>query len=206
VRLRSTTLAALALTLVLSSCSGTPEPTPSGSAPTVDTTPQSSIDGEWALTRTVATSDDTANPAHAVGAVSTRAVKFSDTECVKGPCTGTVLSGPTTAVRDTTTYSSAGDVLHYEYTGFLHCIRQDTGAVLVANGFSYTTKVELKVIATDAADQTKASTLEGTMTYTDTITPEAIEAGCTREPRTATTEYTLSAVRAADAAAVPPET
>ena len=59
----------------------------------------------------------------------------------------------------------------------------------------------LTVIATDAADESKASTLEGTLVYTDTVTNEALELGCSREPVTTTTEYTLSAVRGAAAPA-----
>lgn len=186
---------------VLTGCSGSPEPTPTTSAPAVDSSEQSQIAGEWTLTRTVVTTDDAANPARAVAAVSTRAVQFLEVECSGGPCSGTVLSGPTTAVRDTTTFESAGDVIRYEFTGFLNCLRQDTGAVLVVNGYAYTASVELSVIATEAADDSKASTLEGTMTLTDELTPEAIEAGCARTPQTTTTEYALSAVRAVVAAA-----
>lgn len=191
-----------AVAIALTGCSGTPEPTPSGSAAAVDTTEQAEIAGEWTLTRTVASSDDAANPAHAVAAVSTRALLFQDVTCAGGPCEGTVLSGPTAGIRDTGAFTSAGDVITYTFTGYLNCLRQDTGAVLVANGYAYTSTVELSVVATDAADDSRASTLEGTMTYTDELTPAAIEAGCTRTPLKATTEYTLSAVRAA---AVPAE-
>jgi hypothetical protein len=201
VRLSSAVLAA-AICLAISGCSAAPEPKPTGSAPAVDSSEQSTINGEWTLTRTVTESDDAGNPAHAVAAVSTRAVLFGDVECAGGPCTGTVKSGPTTAVRDTGTFSSSGDVIRYEFSGFLNCLRQDTGAVLVVNGYAYTAAVELTVIATDAEDESKASTLEGTLTYTDALTPEAIEAGCTRTPLESTTEYALTAVRAADAAAV----
>jgi len=193
--------AVVMLALALTGCSGSPAPAPSSSGAAVDNTPQAAINGEWTVTRTVVSTDDAANPAHAVAAVSTRAVQFVDVECFDGPCSGTVQSGPTNAVRETTTFTSSGDVIRYEFTGFLNCLRQDTGAVLVVNGYSYTSTVELKVIANEATDDTKASTLEGTMTYTDTLTPEAIEAGCTRTPPTATTEYTLTAVRAVAAAA-----
>jgi hypothetical protein len=189
-------LVALVALAALTGCSGGgPAPVPSGSTSAASEEAQATIDGEWVLTRTVASSDDVNNPAHAVGAVSTRYVKFGDVDCPIGACTGGVLSGPTQTVRDSTSFSSAGDVITYEYTGFINCLRADTGAVLVPNGYSYTAKVELSVIATDAADATKASTLEGTLTYTDTVTNEALEAGCSREPVATTTEYTLSAVR-----------
>lgn len=194
-------LLAAAVVVALAGCAGAPEPKPTGSAAAVDTSTQSGIEGEWTLTRTVTTTDDAANPLHAVAAISTRSVQFLDVECSNGPCTGSVLSGPTADVRDTTTFTSSGDVIRYEFTGFLNCLRQDTGAVLVANGYEYTSTVVLKVIASDATDDTKASTLEGTMTYTDSLTAEAIEAGCTRTPEAATTEYLLSGVRAAALAA-----
>lgn len=200
-RLRFALVAVLLSTVVLSGCSGAPEPKPSSSTPAIDASEQSDIAGEWTLTRTVVSTDDAANPARAAAVVSTRAVQFADVECAGGPCSGTVLSGPTTAVRDSTTFASAGDVIRYEFTGFLNCLRQDTGAVLVVNGYSYTASIELTVIASDAADDTKASTLEGTMTLTDELTPEAIEAGCARTPESTTTEYALSAVRAVVAAA-----
>jgi hypothetical protein len=196
VRQSAGVLAIATIALILSGCAGSPEPEPTSSGPAPDTTEQSQIDGDWTLTRTVVSTDDESNPAHAVAAVSTRALKFSDVECDNGPCSGTVLSGPTVAERDSTTFQSSGDVIRYEFSGFLHCRRQDTGTVLVANGFAYTAAVELKVIATSADDESLATTLEGTMTYTDSLTTEAIEAGCTRTPAEATTEYTLTAVRA----------
>ena len=188
-------LAVPVLALALAGCSGAPAPTPSGSSGVVDHTEQSTIDGEWTLTRTVTATDDVNNPAHAVGTVSVRALLFGDVVCDGGPCSGGVLSGPTQGVRDSSTFTSSGNTITYEFTGFLNCIRQDTGGVLVADGYSYTTHVELKAIATDAEDDSKASTLEGTMTYTDSITATAIEAGCARDPITATTSYDLSAVR-----------
>jgi len=190
-------LVAVAVLAALTGCSGGggPAPVPSGTTSAASEETQATIDGEWVVTRTVASTDDANNPAHAAGAVSTRYVKFGDVSCPIGACTGGVLSGPTQAVRDSTTFRSAGDVITYEYTGFVNCLRADTGAVLVPNGYAYTAKVELSVVATDAADATKASTLEGTLTYTDTVTNEALKAGCSREPVATTTEYTLSAIR-----------
>ena len=196
-------LPGITILLLLAGCSGGSSPDAGSSASAVDTTEQSTIAGEWTLTRTVTTSDDAANPAHAVGTVSTRALLFEDVACDNGPCTGTVQSGPTTGVRDTTTFSSSGNTIRYEFSGFVNCLRQDTGAVLVANGYAYTATVELAVISTDATDDSLASTLEGTLTYSDSLTAEAIEAGCTREPLETTTEYSLSAVRAVAATAAP---
>ena len=192
-------LVAVAVLAALTGCSGggAPAPVPSGSTSAASQEKQATIDGEWVLTRTVATTDDVNNPAHVAGTVSTRYVKFGDISCPVGACTGGVLSGPTQTVRDSTSFSSAGDVITYEFTGFINCLRADTGAVLVPNGYAYTAKVELSVVATDAVDATKASTLEGTLTYTDTVTNEALKAGCSREPVTTTTEYTLTAARGA---------
>lgn len=207
-------LCALGL-LLLAGCTGDPAPTPKPSETPVDETVQSQIEGEWVLTRTVTETDDADNPASAVGAVSTRAVLFGDVVCTGGPCTGGVLSGPTSDVRDATDFSSAGDVIRYTFTGNLNCLRQDTKAVLLTNGFTYTATVELRVTATgaDAADDGTegaedeaapgpgvATALEGTMTYTDTITDEAIEAGCARTPATTTTVYSITGVRAEAAA------
>ena len=196
-------LPGLAVLLLLAGCSGGSTPDSDSSAPAVDTTEQSTITGDWTLTRTVTATDDAANPAHAVGTVSTRALLFEDVTCANGPCSGSVQSGPTAAVRDTTTFTSAGNTIRYEFTGSVNCLRQDTGAVLVANGYAYTATVELAVISMDAADDSIAATLEGTLTYSDSLTAEAIEAGCTREPMETTTEYSLSAVRVVAATTAP---
>ena len=188
-------LLAAALLAALTGCSGGPPaplPTATGA---VDHTAQSTIDGEWIVTRTVVSTDDVSNPARAVGTVSTRLVKFGDVTCSDGPCTGGVLSGLTQTVREMTTFSSAGDTIQFVFEGFVNCLRGDTGAVLVPNGYAYTETIELKVIATDAVDEAKATTLDGTLTYTDRVTNEALEAGCSREPVSTTTEYSLSAVR-----------
>lgn len=191
-------LAAVAILAALTGCStGSPTPVPTTSQSAVSQEKQATIDGEWVLTRTVTASDDVNNPAHAVGAVSTRYLKFGDIVCPVGACTGGVLSGPTQTVRDSSTFSSSANTIVYEFSGTINCLRQDTGAVLVPNGYTYTARVELKVLATDAVDATKAATLEGTLTYTDTITNEALTAGCSREQVTTTTEYALTAARGA---------
>lgn len=190
-------LIALTVAVLLAGCSsdGEPAPVPTTSGSPVSQEKQASIDGEWVITRTVTSSDDINNPAHAVAAVSTRYVLFANVQCAVGPCTGRVISGPTQGVRDTTDFTSAGDVISYEFSGFINCVRQDTGTVLVPNGYAYTATVELRLLAADEADPTRAATLEGTLVYTDTPTNEALEAGCSREPVTATTEYALTAVR-----------
>lgn len=195
-------LLAVAVLTVLTACSGgEPAPLPTTSASAVSQEAQATIDGEWVLTRTVTASDDLNNLAHAVGAVSVRYVQFGDVSCPVGACTGAVLSGPTQGVRDSTTFNSSADTISYDFTGSINCLRQDTGAVLVPHGYTFSAHVELTVASADAADPTKAATLTGTLTYTDTVTNEALAAGCSREPVTATTEYALTAVRGALAAA-----
>jgi hypothetical protein len=192
-------LVVAAVLLALTGCSGggDPAPVPSASQSAVSQEKQATIDGEWVLTRTVTESDDVNNPTHAVGAVSTRFVKFGDVECPVGACTGGVLSGPTQAVRDGSTFSSSADTITYDFSGSINCLRQDTGAVLFALGYTYSAHVVLTVTAVDTVDPTKATALEGTLTYTDTVTNEALHAGCSREPVTATTVYSLTAVRGA---------
>ena len=188
-------LAAAVVLVAVSGCSGgPPSPVPTGTG-AIDHSEQSTIDGEWVLTRTVLSTDDTGNPTRAIGTVSTRLLKFADVVCSDGPCTGSVLSGPTQSVRDSTTFSSSGDTIQFLFTGFVNCLRGDTGTVLVPNGYAYTETVELKVIATDSVLLTEATTLDGTLTYTDRVTNEALVAGCTREPVSTTTQYSLSAIR-----------
>jgi hypothetical protein len=199
VRTPLATAAALAITVVtaLSGCSAD-QPTPQVTATTdpVDHTLQATIDGEWILTREVTSTDDVNNPDRSVGEKSKRRVLFSNVVCSDGPCTGAVLSGATSAVRATTTLASSANTITYDFSGFLNCVDAATGDVLLANGYSYTSHVVLTVKALDKDTETLATTLEGTMTYTDTVTDEAIALGCTRDPIATTTEYALSAVRA----------
>lgn len=189
-------LVAAALATVLAGCgSGAPTPVPSQSSTPINHTEQASISGEWVVTRTVVSSDDENNPAHAVDMVSTRMVKFTDVVCTDGPCAGMVLSGPTQAVRAVGSFASEGDVIHYVLTGFLNCIEPATGAVIVPNGYAYTATVTFTVIGTDEVDTTKATTLEGTLIYTDSVTDQGLGAGCFRDPVSTTTEFSLTAVR-----------
>ena len=116
-------LTAALVLAALTGCSGAPTPVPTGSTAAVDHTEQSRIDGEWIVTRTVVSSDDATNPARAVGTVSTRLVLFGDVVCTDGPCTGGVLSGPTQAIRENTTFSSSGDTIQFVFKGFVNCLR-----------------------------------------------------------------------------------
>ncbi len=193
---------AMVSTLLLTGCSAggaSADATPTASAAPVDHTVQATIDGEWIVTRIVATSDDVTNPDHAVGATTKRRVMFGDIACTDGPCTGGVVSGATTAVRASTTFASSANTITYTFTGFLNCVDPTTGTVLLANGYAYTSHVVLTVKALDKGDSTKATTLEGTIDYTDKLTDAAIEAGCTRDPIATTISYTVTAVRASAA-------
>lgn len=187
----------LAIATALTACSAEqPAPHVTATQAPVDHTLQATVDGEWILTREVTSSDDVNNPDRALGEKSKRRVLFSNVVCSDGPCTGAVLSGATSAVRATTTLASSANTITYDFTGYLNCVDAETGAVLLANGYSYTSHVVLTVKALDKNDEALATTLEGTMTYTDTLTDEAIELGCARDPIATTTEYALSAVRA----------
>jgi hypothetical protein len=188
---------AIAAVAALSGCSAEqPTPQPTATTDPVDHTLQATVDGEWILTREVTSTDDANNPDRAVGEKSTRRVLFSNVVCSDGPCTGAVLSGATSTVRATTTLASSANTITYDFSGFLNCVDAATGTVILANGYSYTSHVVLTVKALDKNDESVATTLEGTMTYTDTVTDEAIALGCTRDPIATTTEYLLSAVRA----------
>lgn len=191
-------LVVVGVVLLLAGCgTGTPTPVPTASSTPINHEEQASIAGEWVVTRTVVSSDDVNNPVHVVGEVSTRLVKFTDVICTDGPCEGMVLSGPTLDVRAVGSFTSSGDVIDYVLTGFLNCLDQATGAVIVPNGYAYTATVRLTVLATDEVDTTKATTLEGTLSYADTVTDEALGLGCSREPVASTTEFSLTAVRGA---------
>jgi hypothetical protein len=192
-------VALLSCAILLAGCTaGAPAVSPTSSAGPIDHTVQSLIDGEWTITRTVTSTDDKNNPAHAVGAASVREVLFSDIECRSGPCTGTVASGPTTAVRDTSPFSSSGNTISYDFSGFLNCLSPADGSVVVSNGYQFRSHVELKVTAsTGSGSAQTASHLEGTLHYTDTVTNDALAAGCARAPETSSTDYKLVAVRAA---------
>ena len=186
-------LASTAL-LALSACtSGTPTPDDTAAV----TTPQADISGEWVVTRTVAASNDTTNPARAVGATSVRYVLVEREDCGDALCPGTVASGAAADAREETTLTQTDGGLEYEFTGALDCMNSATGGVLYVDGFDY--RQTAKLTAGEAADvdgQPTASTLTGTIEYTDTVTTAALDAGCTRDPLAVTVSYTVAAVRA----------
>ena len=185
-------LASTAL-LALSACTtGTPAP---DDTPAV-TTPQADISGEWVVTRTVLTSNDPTDPARAVGATSVRYVLVERDSCDEQLCEGTVSSGATLEARQDTTMSQTDGGFGYSFAGSLDCMNAATGGVLVSGGFDYTQTATLTVGETTEADgTTTASTLTGTLDYTDTVTPAALENGCTRDPLTVEISYGLAATR-----------
>jgi len=184
-------LASTAL-LALSACtSGAPTPDDS---PAV-TTPQADITGEWVVTRTVLASNDTTNPSRAVGATSVRYLLVDRDSCDEALCEGTVSSGATAEAREDTELTQTDGGFDYTFTGALDCMNSTTGAVLFVGGFDYSQTATLTVGETDADDV--ASTLTGTIDYTDTVTDAALEAGCTRDPLTVEVSYEVAAVRPA---------
>ena len=185
-------LAATAL-ISLSACTvGSPD----DSTPAV-TTEQADISGEWVVTRTVATSNDLSNPAHVVGAVSVRYVLIDRDSCKTALCAGTVSSGAALEGREKTELTQTDGGLGYTFSGSLDCMNATTGGVLVVDGFEFAQTATLTVGESADVDGTPtASTLTGTIEYTDTVTAEALEAGCTRDPAAVTVEYAVAAVRA----------
>lgn len=182
-------LAATAV-LALSGCTtGAPDP---DDIPAV-TTPQADISGEWVVTRTVVSSNDAANPLHVVGATSVRYISVDREECETALCPGTVSSGSAVESREETELTQTDGGFEYEFTGSLDCMNATTGGVLVVDGFEYTQKAVITAVAPDGA---AATTLTGTLSYSDTVTDKAVANGCTRDPATVTVEYTLAAVRA----------
>jgi len=184
-------LAATALVALLAGC--TPV---SGDDDTV-TTPQASISGEWVVTRTVVSSDDTTNPARAVGANSVRYVLIEREDCGSPVCPGTVSSGSTPDARESTDLVQTDGGLEYALSGTLDCMNTATGSVLAVEAFAYEQTAVLSVDArAEVSGVDTATTLSGTLRYTDTLTENGSSDGCARTPTTVTVEYTLSAVRA----------
>ena|GEM_PF-1712497 len=163
----------------------------------VVTTPQASLEGEWVLTRTVTVSDDELNPDRAIGAVSTRFVSISQANCETALCPGTVSSGVSTEQRESTELNQVDGGLEWTFVGTLNCINQETGLVQVADAYEFTQSASLTVTeTTDEGGVAVASKLEGTMSFTDSLTLEAHQAGCRRDPLVANVEYVITAVRA----------
>jgi hypothetical protein len=161
------------------------------------TTPQASIAGEWVVTRTVVSSDDTTNPARAVGANSVRYVLIERDDCDSAVCPGTVSSGATPDARESTELTQIDGGLEYDLTGTLDCLNTATGSVLAVDAFEFRQSATLTVATrAEVSGVDTASTLTGTLSYTDTLTDDAAADGCARTPSTVAVEYTLSAVRA----------
>ena len=176
--------------LALSACtSGAPTPDDTDEV----TTPQADISGEWVLTRTVLTSNDTTNPARAVGATSVRYVLVERDDCADALCAGTVSSGAALDVREETTLTQTDGGFDYDFTGALDCMNATTGSVLAVGGFTYEQAATLT--SGETGEGVVASTLAGTITYTDTVTPAALEAGCTRDPLTVEVTYAVAGAR-----------
>ena len=182
--------AAAAVLATLAGCTGPADPQPVAG-------PQASIEGEWVVTRTVVASDDTTNPARAVGANSVRYVLIEREDCESALCPGTVSSGPTPDARESTALDQTDGGLEYTLTGALDCLNTATGSVLAVDAFDYRQTATLAVDArAEASGVDTASALSGTLSYTDTLTDDGASNGCVRSPGTVTVEYELSAVRA----------
>ena len=187
-------LAAPLAILMLVGCSGDPAPAP---APTSTvTTPQASFDGEWILTRTITASNDVSGETRAVGAVSTRLVLLDQTPCDDIVCPGMVSSGSTLDAREQTPLTQIDGGASWRFTGSLDCMRAESESVLVLDAFDYTQEVELLVAeSTDVDGVLTATSLSGSIVYTDTLSQEAIARGCVRDPLETTIEYSVTAVR-----------
>jgi hypothetical protein len=192
---RSAGILALAVLVVVSlaACSGEPEV-----VEPVVTTPQASLAGDWELTRTVVSSNDESNPDRLMGAVSTRVVSITQSACETVLCPGTVSSGPTVESRQTTELAQIDGGAQWVFSGTLDCLNQTSGLVQVSEAFAYTQTVQL--LATETEDRGGVNTairLEGTITFTDSLTLEAHNAGCKRDPIDASVDYSVVAVRPA---------
>jgi hypothetical protein len=186
--------AALVVLGALTALSGcTPETTAQPDDAAAVTATQASFTGEWVLTRTVVSSDDATNPEHVVGAVSTRAVMLERDSCADALCPGTVTSGATVAARESTPFTQTDGGLTYVFRGSLDCMNTVTGGVLVVDAFDYSQQV---VLTTGDVVDNAASSIAGTISYTDTLNQNAIDRGCIRDPSTVNVEYTVTGVRA----------
>ncbi|MET4581435.1 hypothetical protein ABIE21_000925 [Conyzicola nivalis] len=189
-------VAVLAAATALISLSGCTAGSPDDSTSAVSTA-QADVAGEWVVTRTVVSSNDLSNPAHVVGATSVRYVLVEREQCDDALCDGTVSSGATLEARESTDFVQTDGGFDYEFSGGLDCVNATTGAVVAVDGFDFAQKATLTVGETADVDGTPtASTLTGTISYTDTVTEAALETGCTRDPLAVEVEYAVAAVRA----------
>jgi hypothetical protein len=161
------------------------------------TTPQASLAGEWILTRTVTASNDVTDPERILGAVSTRLVSIEQRACETALCPGSVTSGITVAARESTELIQTDGGLEWTFSGTLNCLSVASGEVQVADAFTFTALSTLRVSETaDVAGVLTATLLEGTLVLRDSLSLEAFDKGCRRDPAETQVEYTLSAVRA----------
>lgn len=187
-------VAAVGLALSLSAC-GTPAEPESTSV--VVTTPQAALTGEWILTRTVTASNDLTDPSRILGAVTTRMISFEQETCDTALCPGTVVSGVTTEDRESTSFTPIDGGLTWTFDGTLNCLSVATGEVQVADAFTFSSLSVLSVSESAEVDgELSATVLVGTMVLTDSLSIEAFDSGCRRDPAETTVEYTLSAERA----------
>ena len=194
IRVSAALLAGAALLAVLTGCTpGRADGEDSGPV----TTPQASIAGEWVVTRTVVSSDDTSNPARAVGANSVRYLLIEREDCGNATCPGTIASGATPDARESAELTQIDGGLEYALVGTLDCLNSATGAVVAIDAVEYRQDATLTVgTRAEVSGVDTASTLTGTLSYTDTVTADGAADGCARTPETVSVEYTLSAVRA----------
>lgn len=186
--------AAVGLALSLSACGAPAEPV---STSAVVTTPQAALTGEWILTRTVTASNDLTDPSRILGAVTTRMISFEQETCDTALCPGTVASGVTTEDRESTPFTPTDGGLEWTFDGTLNCLSVATGEVQVADAFTFSSLSVLTVSESAEVDgELSATVLVGTMVLTDSLSIEAFNSGCRRDPAETTVEYTLSAVRA----------
>lgn len=167
------------------------------SAPDEEATAPASLAGEWIVTRTVTSTNDSVNEATQEGTESERTVVFADVDCGSAECTGTVSSGEDADSLTETTVTVADNVASYEFSGVLACLRASNGKELSPQGYDYTQEVTLSVADSEEVDGVLTATaLEGELVYADNLTDAGIAAGCSREFRNTTTIYSLTAVRA----------
>jgi hypothetical protein len=159
--------------------------------------PQPDITGEWVVTRTVAGSDDPGNPAHVVGEESQRYLLVERDDCGENLCPGTVASGSSVDSRQEARMTQTADGFEYRMEGALDCLDSETGDVVSVGAFRFSQEAVFTIAAsTGSGDDAVATELAGTILHTDSLRQDGLDDGCSREPVSATVEYTVSAVRA----------
>jgi hypothetical protein len=124
-------------------------------------------------------------------------VSFEQETCDTALCPGSVASGVTTEDRESAPFTQTDGGLQWTFDGTLNCLSVATGEVQVADAFSFTTLSVLTVSeSADVDGVLTATALAGTMVLTDSLSIDAFDSGCRRDPAETEVEYTLSAVRA----------